>query len=84
MGTHLSGYCLSKQEVGVLLPADNAVHLESVGRGVGVSHHVTLQFLERPLTHQLHSHWSDAAFEPEGLVNGRVLLETVVELKEEN
>lgn len=80
----LSGDGLPQQEVSVLLPADDAVHLEGIGGGVGVGHHVALQFLERPLAHQLHSHWSDAAFQPEGLINSGVLLKTLIQLRENN
>lgn len=39
------------------------------------------EFLERTLGHQLHPHRPDAAFDTERLVDGRVLLETDVQLE---
>lgn len=39
------------------------------------------KLLERAIRHQLHPHWSDAAFDAERLVDRRVLLETGVQLE---
>lgn len=45
-----------------------------------MGHHALAKFAERSLCHQLHPHWSDAAFDTERLVDGRVLLEAHVQL----
>lgn len=75
-----SGNSSPQQEVGVLFPADDALHLKRVGGGVAGGDHVTPQLPERPLANQLHSHWSDAAFDPERPVEGAVGLQTRVQL----
>ena len=80
--TRVSGDGFSQEEFSVLSPAQHSVHLERVGRGVGEGHHVLFELLERTLGHQLHPHRPDAAFDTERLVDGRVLLETDVQLEE--
>ena len=75
-----SGDGLPQQEEGVVLPAQHALHLEGVWGGAGVVHHALPELGERSARHQLHPHWSNAAFGPEGPVDGRHLLETVVQL----
>lgn len=56
------------------------MHFKGVGRGVRERHHPPAELGERPLGHQLHPHGSDAAFDAEGAVDRRVLLETGVQL----
>lgn len=75
-----SGKGFPQKEVGVLFLADDALHLKCVGGGVAGGDHVTLQLPERPLTYKLHSHWSDAAFDPERPVEVAVGLQTCVQL----
>lgn len=75
-----SGNSFPQQEVGVLFPSDDALHLKRVGGGAAGGDHVTRQLPERPLTYQLHSHWPDAAFNPERPVDGGVGLQTRVQL----
>lgn len=75
-----SGNSFPQQEVGVLFPSDDALHLKRVDGDMAGGDHVTLQLPERPLTNQLDSHWSDAAFDPERPVEGAVGLQTCVQL----
>lgn len=77
----LSGNRFSQEEVGVFFPAQHAVHFERVGWRAWEGHHLLAKFLERTLCHQLHPHWSNAAFDTEGLVDSWVLLETNVQLE---
>lgn len=79
----VSGDGFPQEEVSVFFPAQHSVHFEGVGRGVRKGHHVLAKFLECASCHQLHPHWSDAAFDTERLVDGRVLLETDVQLEKE-
>lgn len=72
-----------QEEVGVFLPVQHSVHFKGVGWGVRKGHHALAKFPERSLCHQLHPHWSDAAFDTERPVDGRVLLETDVQLERE-
>lgn len=76
----VSGNSSSQQEFSVFFPAQHSVHFEGVRRSVGEGHHVFAEFLERTLGHQLHPHRSDAAFDPKGLVDSRVLLKANVQL----
>ena len=82
----VSGNGFPQEEVCVFSPAQHSVHLEGVGWGVGEGHHALAKLIKSPLGHQLHPHRSDAAFDTERLVDGRILLETDVQLgrKKEN
>lgn len=76
-----SGNGFAQEEVGVFFPAQHSVHFKGVGWRVRMGHHALAKFAERSLCHQLHPHWSDAAFDTERLVDGRVLLEAHVQLE---
>lgn len=65
MQSCVSGNSFLQQEVGVLFPADDTLHLKRVSGGVVEGGHVTLQLPECPLANELDSHWADAAFYPE-------------------